>query len=119
MKNCNIFYDFCSKHRLGFLKIRKDEFPCKHQFYYYIKLRCKGVNITRTCFHDEKLSKAKHAIITIHVCITKSCFFSIHVALIGAHFMYNKLYVSGILEYSIFGFPLVSERIIVKYRLYV
>ena len=37
--------------------------------------------------------------------------------------MYNNLYLSGILEYSIFGFPLVSllhhERNIVKSRLYV
>ena len=29
----------------------KNEYPCKPQFY-YTKVGCKGVFITRTCFHD-------------------------------------------------------------------
>ena len=33
-------------------KIRKNEYPGKPQFY-YIKVGCKGVYITRTCFHDD------------------------------------------------------------------
>ena len=32
-------------------KIRKKVFPCKPQFY-YIKVGCKGVFVTRTCFRD-------------------------------------------------------------------
>ena len=32
-------------------KIRKKVYPCKPQFY-YIKLGCKGVLVTRTCFRD-------------------------------------------------------------------
>ena len=32
-------------------KIRKNVYPCKPQFY-YIKVGCKGVYITRTCYHD-------------------------------------------------------------------
>ena len=32
-------------------KIRKNVYPCKPQFY-YIKVGCKGVFITRTCYHD-------------------------------------------------------------------
>ena len=32
-------------------KIKKNEYPCKPQFY-YIKVGCKGVFITRTCYHD-------------------------------------------------------------------
>ena len=32
-------------------KYEKNVFPCKPQFY-YIKVGCKGVFITRTCFHD-------------------------------------------------------------------
>ena len=34
---------------------RKHVYPCKPQFY-YIKVGCKGVYITRTCLHDAKLS---------------------------------------------------------------
>ena len=41
-----------STHNLCFrAKVRKNEYPCKPQFY-YIKVGCKGVFITRTCFHD-------------------------------------------------------------------
>ena len=32
-------------------KIRKIVYPCKPQFY-YIKVGCKGVFVTRTCFRD-------------------------------------------------------------------
>ena len=32
-------------------KIRKKVYPCKPQFY-YIKVGCKGVFVTRTCFLD-------------------------------------------------------------------
>ena len=42
-----------STHNLCFIaKIRKDEYPCKPQFY-YMKVGCKGVFISRTCLHDE------------------------------------------------------------------
>ena len=41
-----------STHNLCFeAKIRKKLYPCKPQFY-YIKVGCKGVFVTRTCFHD-------------------------------------------------------------------
>ena len=41
-----------STHNLCFrAKIRIHVYPCKPQFY-YIKVGCKGVNITRTCLHD-------------------------------------------------------------------
>ena len=41
-----------STHNLCFrAKIRKHLYPCKPQFY-YIKVGCKGVYITRTCYHD-------------------------------------------------------------------
>ena len=33
-------------------KIRKNEYPCKPQFY-YLKVGCKGVFNTRTCYPDE------------------------------------------------------------------
>ena len=43
-----------STHNLCFrAKIRKDVYPCKPHFY-YIKVGCKGVFVTRTCFRDEK-----------------------------------------------------------------
>ena len=35
-------------------KNKKKVYPCKPQFY-YIKVGCKGVFVTRTCFHDETL----------------------------------------------------------------
>ena len=41
-----------STHNLCFrAKIRNNVYPCKRQFF-YIKLGCKGVFITRTCFRD-------------------------------------------------------------------
>ena len=41
-----------STHNLCFgAKIRKKVYPCKPQFY-YIKVGCKGVFVTRTCFRD-------------------------------------------------------------------
>ena len=41
-----------STHNLCFrAKIRKNEYPCKPQFY-YLKVGCKGVYIIRTCKHD-------------------------------------------------------------------
>ena len=41
-----------STHNLCFrAKIRENEYPCEPQFY-YIKVGCKGVHITRTCSHD-------------------------------------------------------------------
>ena len=33
-------------------KNKKKVYPCKPQFY-YIKVRCKGLYITRTCYHDD------------------------------------------------------------------
>ena len=65
MKNCDIFLIFAqnidcgyseavlmSTHNLCFgAKIRKKVYPCKPQFY-YIKVGCKGVFVTRTCFPD-------------------------------------------------------------------
>ena len=65
MKKCEIFLNFAqnidrwyteavltSTHDLCFrAKIRKKVYPCKSQFY-YIKVGCKGVFITRTCLHD-------------------------------------------------------------------
>ena len=65
MKNCDIFLIFAqnidcgyseavltSTHNLRFgAKIRKKVYPCKPQFY-YIKVGCKGVFVTRTCFPD-------------------------------------------------------------------
>ena len=42
-----------STHNLCFrAKIRKNVYPCTPQFY-YIKVGCKGVFITRTRFHDD------------------------------------------------------------------
>ena len=42
-----------STHNLCFgAKIRKKVNPCKPQFY-YIKVGCKGVFVTRTCFRDD------------------------------------------------------------------
>ena len=40
-----------STHNICFrAKIRNNVYLCKSQFY-YIKMGCKGVYITRTCFH--------------------------------------------------------------------
>ena len=45
-----------STHNLCFgAKIRKKVYPCKPQFY-YIKVGCKGVFVTRTYFRDENPS---------------------------------------------------------------
>ena len=69
--NFRIFSNFCSKHRLWVYvknrldeaaltsthnrcftaKIRKNVYPRKSQFY-YIKVGCKEVLITRTCYDD-------------------------------------------------------------------
>ena len=35
-------------------KNKKNVYPCKPQFY-YIKVGCKGVFVTRTCFRDEEV----------------------------------------------------------------
>ena len=44
-----------STHNLCFrAKIRKNVYPSKPQFY-YIKVGCKGVLITRTCYPDAEL----------------------------------------------------------------
>ena len=66
MKNCDIFLIFAQNidcgytlepvltttHNLCFrAKIKKNVYPCKPQFY-YTEVGCKGVYITRTCFHD-------------------------------------------------------------------
>ena len=40
-----------STHNLCFRTKIKNVYPCKPQFY-YIKVGCKGVFITRSCFHD-------------------------------------------------------------------
>ena len=42
-----------STHNLCFrAKIRKNVYPCTPQFY-YAKVGCKGVFVTRTCFRDD------------------------------------------------------------------
>ena len=70
MKNCNIFLIFAQNIDCGYTleppqwggsneypqsmfwsKNKKKVYPCKPQFY-YIKVGCKGVYITRTCYHD-------------------------------------------------------------------
>ena len=52
---CRVYFNevvLISTHNLCFrAKIRKNVYPCKPQFY-YIKVGCKRVNITRTCYHD-------------------------------------------------------------------
>ena len=68
MKNCDVFLIFAqnidrgneavltSTHNLCFrAKIRKNVYPCKPQFN-YIKVGCKGVFITRTCYPDDIIS---------------------------------------------------------------
>ena len=41
-----------STHNLCFrARIKKNVYPCTPQFH-YIKVGCKGVYITRTCYHD-------------------------------------------------------------------
>ena len=66
MKNCDVFLIFAQNSDCGYTleavltsihnlcfraKVRKNVYPCKPQFY-YIKVGCKGVLITWTCFHD-------------------------------------------------------------------
>ena len=61
MKNCGVFLIFAQNIDCGYTlelrnlcfraKIRKNVYPCKPQFY-YIKVGCKGVYITRTCYPD-------------------------------------------------------------------
>ena len=63
MKNGDIFiilaqniycgYTLTSTHDLCFrAKMRKNVYPCKPQFF-CIKVGCKGVYTTRTCYHDD------------------------------------------------------------------
>ena len=62
MNNCDIFIIFAQNIDCGYTlepphlcfgaKIRKKVYPSKPQFY-YIKVGCKGVLVTRTCFRDE------------------------------------------------------------------
>ena len=51
-----------SNHNLCFrAKIRKKNvYPCTPQFH-YIKVGCKGVFITRTCYHDEQINDCGRA----------------------------------------------------------
>ena len=66
MKKCDIFLIFAlnidrgytlepprtSTHNLCFrATVRKNVYPCTPQFY-YIKVGCKGVFVTQTCFRD-------------------------------------------------------------------
>ena len=44
-----------STHNLCF-RTRKNVYPCAPQFY-YTKVGCKGVFVTRTCFRDETCHK--------------------------------------------------------------
>ena len=54
-----------STHDLCFrAKIRKNEYPCKPQFY-YIKVGCKGVFITQTCYPDVHLDSG---LVRIYFC---------------------------------------------------
>ena len=54
-----------STHNLCFgAKIRKNVYPCKPQFY-YIKVGCKGVFVTRTCFRDVFVNLVKITILFI------------------------------------------------------
>ena len=56
LKKFNIFSYFCSKHRLCVhVRTASAIYPCIPQFC-YTKVGFKGVNITGTCFHDEKTS---------------------------------------------------------------
>ena len=45
----------CTHNQCLRAKIRKNVCPGKPQFY-YIKVGCNGVCISRTCFHDELLN---------------------------------------------------------------
>ena len=51
-KNCDSFLIFAQKHRsLVHVRTASLVYPSKPQFY-YIKVGCKGVFVTRTCFRD-------------------------------------------------------------------
>ena len=51
--DCGYSLEPTSTHNLCFgAKIRKNVYPCKPQLY-YIKVGCKGVFVTRTCFRDD------------------------------------------------------------------
>ena len=51
-----------SSHNLCFrAKIRKNECPCKPQFH-YIKVGCKEVVFTQTCFRDEASQLGLHCL---------------------------------------------------------
>ena len=67
MTQCNIFLIFVQMIDCGYTlepprypqsifwsKIRKNVYPCKPHFY-FIKVGCKGVFVTRTCFRDDNL----------------------------------------------------------------
>ena len=43
----------CTHNQCFRAKIRKNVYPCTPQFY-YTKVGCKGVFVTRTCFRDEQ-----------------------------------------------------------------
>ena len=71
MKNCDIFQLFAhnidcgdtlvltSTDNLCFrVKKGKNVYPCKPEVY-YIKVGCKGVYTTRTCYHDDLLTGLK------------------------------------------------------------
>ena len=63
-KNCDCFNEAVlrSTHNLCFsAKIRKNVYPCKPQFY-YIKVGCKGVFVTQTCFRDEMFGHKSQAV---------------------------------------------------------
>ena len=57
MKMFVIFLIFAQNIDCGYTYVRTggeiNVYPCKPQFY-YIKVGCKGVYITRTCLHDVK-----------------------------------------------------------------
>ena len=73
MKKCDIFLVFAQNINCGYTieplhfseavltsthyicfraKKKKNEYSCKPQFY-YIKVGCKGVYVSRKCYHDE------------------------------------------------------------------
>ena len=65
MKNCDIVLIFAqnkeavltSTHNLCFgAKIRKNMYTRVNPTFFYIKVGCKGVFITRTCYPDERIS---------------------------------------------------------------
>ena len=72
MKNCYVFLIFAQNidceavltgiNNLCFrAKIRKKVYPCKPKFY-YIKVGCKGVYITRTYYPDGALESVFHVV---------------------------------------------------------